>query len=109
MQPGTGEEAEGKILLAAGAAEAGHGDVQFAAGSFQVRRVAPRAPFCIRTRWVIRGGQRRARPTLQNRCVERGAPQGEVVEGDVEQRGPDAALVILERLRRAPGDGAAGI
>ena len=43
---------------------------------------------------------------LEDRRVERGAAQGEVVEGDVEE-GDVAALGPLERLRRALGDGAA--
>src|ERR1700724_448080 len=42
---------------------------------------------------------------LQNRLVERGAAEGKVGEGDVEQ--PVVALSNFECLRRALGDGAA--
>ena len=61
-QPGAGEEAAGKVILLAGAAEAVHGVLEGLAARIElVERYA-----------------------LQNRRVERGAAQGEVVEGDVE-------------------------
>ncbi len=68
-QPGAGEEAAGKMVLRAGAAEAGHGGVQFAARRFPIPRSAV-PPSALR----------------KDRRVERGAAQREVVEGDVEEQ-----------------------
>jgi hypothetical protein len=44
---------------------------------------------------------------VENVCIECGAAQGEVVEGDVEK--PAIVFGNLERLRRALGDGAAAL
>ena len=45
---------------------------------------------------------------VENHRIERGAPQGEVVEGGTEN--VDTVLLgPLERMRRALGDGTAGI
>ena len=62
-QPGPGEQAAGKNILVARAAEAGHGKVNVG----EVRRRKPEVRL------------------LQNGAKERGAAQGEVVEGDVEE------------------------
>lgn len=82
-QPGAGEEAVGDVVLRAGA------------GGGRSRRA---------------GGTRgKGRVTIPpERLIERGAAQGEVVEGDVEE-GDVVLLGPLERLRRALGDGAAGL
>ena len=63
-QPGAGEEAPGKVILMAGAAEAGHGGVNVG----EVR------------------GQKSEVRMLENRRVERGAAKREVVKGDVKKR-----------------------
>lgn len=59
-QPGAGEEAAGNVVHRAGAAEAGHGSIQFAAGGFK---------------YTI--------PSFQNRRVECSAAQSEMVESDI--------------------------
>ena len=59
-QPGAGEEAAGKLVLLAGAAEAGHGGVQFAA-RFEVGMIAARAVRDGSARRAIRESPRRAR------------------------------------------------
>jgi len=103
-QPGAGEEGAGKMVLRAGAAEAGHGGVQF-------RSRGPQSAL-IFYRECGRGGGRSMRrltsaATLQDRRVERGAAQREVDRGGVEKRGAACSFGPFERLRRALEDGAA--
>ncbi len=100
-QPSSGEKAAREVVLLAGAAQAGHGVVQ-------LHR-------CRGESALTRFGRERggglchltlAAQRIENRHVERGAAQREVVDGDVEE----ADIVLLgplERLRRALGDGAA--
>ena len=74
-QPGAGEEAAGEEFAVAGAAEAGYGVVDF-------RGCGREAGLTCWGRWrrLLSAAAR-----FENRRVERGAAQGEVVEGDVEE------------------------
>jgi hypothetical protein len=87
-QPGAGEKTADHIVVHASAAEPVHGrvhrSIQFHVFSFQ---------------WVASGEK--------DGFIKRGAPQREVVEGDVEK--PVLRRHPLERLRRALGDSAAGL
>jgi hypothetical protein len=81
-QPGAGEQAAGEEILIAGAAEAVHGVLEGLAARIELV-------------------ERYAR---QNRRIERGAAEGELVERDVEER-LDVLFSPIERPRRALGDG----
>jgi hypothetical protein len=78
-QPGAGEEAAGEVVALTGAAKAGHGVLDGRAARIEGR-------------------------ALQNRRVERGAAQGEVVEGDGKEAEVDMVHSPIERLRRALRD-----
>ena len=75
-QPGAGEQAKGKVLLLTGAAEAVHGVVDF---RFQILDYG----------------------LFEDRRVKTGAAQGEVVEGDFEERSELPFLVKIHYHQRA--------